>query len=441
MMRERKILKLLVTVSLMLGVMLIMGLAAHAADKVSCTGYWCASGNDYEESVMVNGIALGSNGSIEGLTPGEIAVLTVKAKENHSFDRAFLKVAEQNTDSFPLSGKDSVTFGNFTVPSSDFKIGLELSSQKYEVIYYIDGYHDSFFYNYNTEVKVKNINDFPDAPKRDGAVFIGWKDDSDAVFTPGSTFMTEKKNTKNGKYLNAQWITWKATHTVNASSLNVREGPGTDRKRIDGLYQDTRVMVLETQDGWAKIAYPGGLGWVSNEYLTPIGIIIEQTNPFEDVNESDEYYNAVMWAFYANPQLTNGMDSTHFGPHWTVTRGQAVTFLWRSQGCPEPSSMDCPFLDIHSDEYYYKAVLWAVEKGITKGVNENHFNPLDTLSTRHMITFLFRTKNPGKDGWDSEAATWAGSGYDGKPFGVNVIVNNTIPCPRCYVVYFLYKLK
>ena len=134
------------------------------------------------------------------------------------------------------------------------------------------------------------------------------------------------------------------------------------------------------------------------------------------------------------------MDETHFGPQLTVTRGQAVTFLWRSEGCPEPSSMNNPFEDVPSTEYYYKPILWAVEKGITKGVDETHFNPSDTLSTAHIITFLYRTKNPGTDGWWGEAEYWAEKGYGiGKPFGVSMTVDNTTDCPRCYVVQFLYR--
>ena len=163
-------------------------------------------------------------------------------------------------------------------------------------------------------------------------------------------------------------------------------------------------------------------------------------NPFHDIYESDSYYNAVLWAYYANPQITNGMDTTHFGPNLTVTRGQAVTFLWRSQGCPEPISSYNPFKDVPSSEYFYKPILWGVEKGITKGLDSTHFNPMDTLSTQHIVTFMYRTKNPGHDGWSGSAAAWAADS-NGKPFGVDIAVNNTTPCPRCNVVQFLYKLS
>ena len=165
-----------------------------------------------------------------------------------------------------------------------------------------------------------------------------------------------------------------------------------------------------------------------------------KSNPFVDIHESDNYYDAVLWAYYATPQVTNGMDETHFGPNLTVTRAQAVTFLWRSQGCPEPSTTVNPFVDVPSSEYYYKPVLWAVENNITKGTTDTTFDPGDTLTTQHMITFLYRMKNPRVDGWNGEAATWAADS-DGKPFGVDIAVNNTTPCPRCNVVQFLYKLS
>ena len=165
------------------------------------------------------------------------------------------------------------------------------------------------------------------------------------------------------------------------------------------------------------------------------------TNPFVDVHKTDEYYDAVLWAYYHDPFITNGIDATHFGPMNTVKRCESVTFLWRAMGCPEPSSYTNPFKDVKSTDYFYKPVLWAVEKGITNGTTATTFAPNDTLTTAHMITFLYRTKNPGKDGWYNVAANWAGTGYGGKPFGVNTAVNNTTDCPRAYVVMFLQKAK
>ncbi len=162
-----------------------------------------------------------------------------------------------------------------------------------------------------------------------------------------------------------------------------------------------------------------------------------KANPFEDVEEADYFYEAVLWAYYAAPQVTNGMDATHFGPEETVTRGQAVTFLWRAMGCPEPVSTASPFEDVTEGKYYYKAVLWAVEKGITNGTDATHFTPGQTCSTAHIITFLYRTMGIGANGWYAVAEAWAqGAGLLN---GLNVTVAPGVDCPRSDVVLFLCR--
>ena len=172
----------------------------------------------------------------------------------------------------------------------------------------------------------------------------------------------------------------------------------------------------------------------------------DQPNPFLDVQESDYFYDAVLWAFYADPQVTKGVDETHFGPDKTVTRGQCVTFLWRAMGEPEPTAARNPFADVDPADYWYKAILWAVEKGITVGTDATHFSPAKTLSTHHIVTFLYRTLNPGmggpNGGWDGEAEAWArDSDPKGSklPFGVNIAVSDSTPCPRADVVTFLHR--
>ena len=161
-------------------------------------------------------------------------------------------------------------------------------------------------------------------------------------------------------------------------------------------------------------------------------------NPFVDVFDDDYFYDAVLWAYYAEPQVTNGIDSTHFGPDNTVTRGQAVTFLWRAMGCPEPSSAKNPFEDVTEGKYFYKAVLWAMEKGITNGTDATHFTPNQTCSTAHIITFLYRTiTGKGNEGWYQVAEAWAEGAGLLKGFGISVAPG--VDCPRCDVVLFLYR--
>ena len=111
-------------------------------------------------------------------------------------------------------------------------------------------------------------------------------------------------------------------------------------------------------------------------------------NPFVDVAEKDFFYDAVLWA--VENQVTNGTDATHFTPNGTCTRAQIVTFLWRAAGSPEPKSTENPFQDVSSESFAYKAILWAVENGITKGVDESHFRPNAGCTRAQVVTFLWR---------------------------------------------------
>ena len=167
-----------------------------------------------------------------------------------------------------------------------------------------------------------------------------------------------------------------------------------------------------------------------------------RTTPFVDVSENDYFYGPVNWAFFSDPQITVGVDGTHFGPDQTVTRGQCVTFLWRAMGCPAPTLAENPFQDVRNTEYWYQAILWAVENGITVGTDANHFSPSQTLSTHHIVTFLFRTMNPGRNGWDGAAEAWARENDPrgtALPFGVDIPISDLTPCPRQDVVTFLYQ--
>lgn len=118
------------------------------------------------------------------------------------------------------------------------------------------------------------------------------------------------------------------------------------------------------------------------------GLRLSGANPFTDVKESEYYYKAVWWA--VENGITLGVDKTRFAPDSTVTRGQFVTFLWRVAGKPEAADATNSFTDLKSDQYYYDAVLWAVENGITLGVDKTHFAPEHTCVRGQVVTFLYR---------------------------------------------------
>ena len=174
----------------------------------------------------------------------------------------------------------------------------------------------------------------------------------------------------------------------------------------------------------------------------------EYENPFADVAETDFYYDAVLWALEEG--VTSGTSENTFSPYNPCQRAQVVTFLWRAMGCPEPVSAENPFTDVKETDFYYKAVLWAVEQGITNGMTANTFGPYGICNRAQVVTFLHRalgkpsgpSVNPFGDvkpgDYYYDAVLWAvgagvTSGVDASVFGPG------FDCVRGQVVTFLYR--
>jgi len=115
-----------------------------------------------------------------------------------------------------------------------------------------------------------------------------------------------------------------------------------------------------------------------------------QNNPFSDVKTTDYFFRPVLWAL--ENKITKGTTVNKFSPSDVCTRGQIVTFLWRAAGEPEPSQKDNPFDDVKDSDFFYKAVLWAVENDITRGTSASKFSPAETCTRGQVVTFLFRSK-------------------------------------------------
>ena len=124
--------------------------------------------------------------------------------------------------------------------------------------------------------------------------------------------------------------------------------------------------------------------WRLNGQPEPEG----KENPFLDVKEGDYFYNAVLWA--VEKGITDGTSATTFSPDDGCTRAQVVTFLWRAEGKPEPTSSFNPFTDVKAGSYYYTAVLWAVEDKITTGTSAITFSPDEACNRAQIVTFLYR---------------------------------------------------
>ena len=113
-----------------------------------------------------------------------------------------------------------------------------------------------------------------------------------------------------------------------------------------------------------------------------------RNNPFVDVKETDFYYSAVLWALENG--ITTGTDATHFSPMGVCNRAQVVTFLWRSFGQPEGSGQSHPFTDVQGGSWFEAPVLWAVENGITAGLTATTFGPAANCNRAQIVTFLYR---------------------------------------------------
>ena len=205
--------------------------------------------------------------------------------------------------------------------------------------------------------------------------------------------------------------------------------------------------------GWYKSTdYDADELW---DFTTPITENLTLYAKWEEVSISfvdvpDDAYYATPVAWAVEHGITNGTSATTFSPNNTCTRAQVVTFLWRARGCPEPKTTNNPFTDVQADAYYYKAVLWAVEQGITNGTSATTFGPNNGCTRAQVVTFLWRTEgqpepktadNPFTDvtsGYYYKAVLWAveqkiTNGTSATTFGPDAT------CTRGQIVTFLYR--
>jgi len=208
-------------------------------------------------------------------------------------------------------------------------------------------------------------------------------------------------------------------------------------------------------------------GWFSDKALTKAVTSVKLTanttvyakwtqnggtaqNPFVDVKEGAYYYDAVLWA--VEQKITSGTSATTFSPDDSCTRAQMVTFLWRAAGSPKVENGKNPFADVKADAYYYDAVLWAVEKGVTSGTSATTFSPDATVTRGQTVTFLYRNAGSPEvsgtmpftdveaDAYYAKAVQWAvqqkiTTGTSETTF------SPMSDCTRGQIVTFLYRAK
>ena len=195
------------------------------------------------------------------------------------------------------------------------------------------------------------------------------------------------------------------------------------------------------------VTYKNGVATlVLNHFSTYVVEAVDALS-FTDVSAKAYYFDAVAWA--VKNKITSGQSDTLFAPDASCTRAQMVTFLWRANGSPEPTVTELPFTDVAADAYYAKAVLWAVENGITTGTSDTTFDPDGVVTRAEAVTFLWRSAgNPAAEGklfadvestkYYAEAVRWAVAN------GVTKGVSDTSfapgsACTRAQIVTFLYR--
>lgn len=250
-------------------------------------------------------------------------------------------------------------------------------------------------------------------PTRSGYTFVGWlvNDGTEAVknLTLGAEDYTVSVNLKaTWKKRSSGGFSASATYPVNIPS-KPEHGTVTADPKTAGSGDTVTITtkpdsgyVLETITATGKngneltITDKGGGKYtfiMPNSEVDVKATFMEDNavlNFFYDVPNDAYYYEAVKWA--VDKGITNGVGDNLFAPDWFCTRAQIVTFLWRAAGSPEPKSISS-FSDVPGDSYYAKAVAWAVENNITKGTSADKFSPEDTCTRAQAVTFLARALN------------------------------------------------
>ena len=219
-------------------------------------------------------------------------------------------------------------------------------------------------------------------------------------------------------------------------------------------YELSELLVLDKDGGALKLTQksatrytftmPEGRTTVSASFVE--SAVDDISVSFGDVAESAYYYDAVVWA--VNKGITNGITADEFRPNVSCTRAQMVTFLWRAAGSPKADGSN-PFVDVAESAYYYDAVLWAVENGITNGITADEFRPNSCCTRAQTVTFLYRAcgspdsssssfTDVAADAYYADAVSWAKTA--GITAGVgNNSFNPNAYCTRGQIVTFLHR--
>ena len=335
----------------------------------------------------------------------------------------------------------TVTFdGNGGVPSFirmdtiDQKLS-ELPTATHSGRYSFDGWYTEK--NGGTKITTATLFD------KDTTVYAHWTYTGSTGGGGVTTYPITVKSAKNGDVTASHKSAAKGT-TI---TLTVDPDKGYVLDTLTVLDGKDKDLKLTEKNGKFTFTMPASKVTVAATFKasTPTG-----KNPFIDVPAGSYYEDAVIWA--VDKGITTGTSATTFNPNGICTRAQAVTFLWRAAGSPAAKSAVMPFTDVKAGSYYYDAVLWAVEQGITKGTSDTMFSPDATCTRAQIVTFLWRSQKSPAAGMANPFADVAADTYyiDAVLWAVkhNITVGTTFSifspdeeCTRAQIVTFLYRAR
>ena len=303
----------------------------------------------------------------------------------------------------------------------------------------------------------QKLTSLPSASRSGSYSFDGWytkknggtEITTDTEFPADTTVYAHWTYTGGGGSSGYSYYTIKATAGTGGSitpsgNVSVREG----RDKTFTITPDKGYAVSNVKIDGRSIGAVKSYTFENVRRAHAIEVSFTRVNEFIDVPSGSYFYEAVMWA--VENGVTTGVSASRFDPDGICTRAQAVTFLWRAAGSPKPETRTMPFTDVPVGSYYYDAVLWAVETGITKGTSETMFSPDATCSRAQIVTFLWRsqkspaagTANPFTDvkasAYYADAVLWAVK-EDITKGTTNTTFSPDANCTRAQIVTFIWR--
>ena len=419
------------------------------ADVTTLTVQWTAP--TYAVTLHANGGTI-NNGNVTEYTYGVGAALpTDVTRTGYTFKGWY--------DNEGLTGDPVTAIGNTETGNKEYWAKWEIN--QYTITYDLaSGTAEGNPNTYTIETGAFTLKN----PTKSGYTFTGWS----GTGLDGENNMTVTIHTGstgnrtytahwryNGSGHSYSYYTIKATAGAGGSiapsgNVSVREG----RDQTFTITPDKGYAVANVKIDGKSIGAVKSYTFENVSRIHTIEVIFmkangnPQTGVFVDVATGSYYEDAVDWA--VENGITKGTDDSHFSPDGICTRAQAVTFLWRTAGSPASKTSTMPFTDVPVGSYYYDAVLWAVENGITKGTSDTTFSPNMTCSRAQIVAFLWRsekspaagTANPfadvKSDAYYADAVLWAvkeniTKGTTSTTFSPNA------DCTRAQIVTFLYR--